>query len=213
MMKPKFDDLTQQLIADDYKAGQSISSIANDHCCATATVINILKKRNVQRRPRGNVFSKVSEQQANDIARLWQEGESQNSIGSKYGLTQTNVSRLLSRMGFEIEHRQPKRERHGRWKGGIHIDQSGYRHIKLQCDDQYFCMANAGGYVLEHRYFLARKLGRPLHANETVHHIDGNRTNNSLDNLQLRQGQHGTGMCHVCLDCGSHNIKAVRLDG
>jgi hypothetical protein len=44
-----------------------------------------------------------------------------------------------------------------------------------------------------------------------VHHIDGNRSNNRVDNLQLRQGQHGAGQTWCCVDCGSFNIAAVPL--
>lgn len=41
------------------------------------------------------------------------------------------------------------------------------------------------GYVLEHRYKMSKKLKRKLKKNEVVHHIDGNRQNNKLENLLL----------------------------
>lgn len=41
------------------------------------------------------------------------------------------------------------------------------------------------GRVLEHRYIIQQLLGRPLLSSEQVHHIDGDRLNNSLDNLVL----------------------------
>jgi len=43
----------------------------------------------------------------------------------------------------------------------------------------------AGGYVFEHRLVVARALGRDLLPSEEVHHVDGNRANNDLSNLQL----------------------------
>ena len=67
------------------------------------------------------------------------------------------------------------------------------------------------GNVYEHRLILARKLGRSLRSEETVHHIDGNRRNNSPENLQLRQGHHGKGAVLHCADCGSCNIVARPL--
>jgi hypothetical protein len=36
-----------------------------------------------------------------------------------------------------------------------------------------------------HRWVMEQHLGRPLDTREHVHHIDGNRFNNDLDNLAL----------------------------
>ena len=42
-----------------------------------------------------------------------------------------------------------------------------------------------GKCIQEHRYLMEQKIGRPLTADEEVHHIDGNIRNNSIENLQL----------------------------
>ena len=41
------------------------------------------------------------------------------------------------------------------------------------------------GYVYEHRYLMECKIGRYLEKKEIVHHLDGNKTNNDIDNLEL----------------------------
>lgn len=46
-------------------------------------------------------------------------------------------------------------------------------------------------YVYEHRHLVEKKLGKKLGKNYDVHHKDGNKLNNSLDNLEvIKKGTH-----------------------
>src|SRR5207247_1258012 len=67
---------------------------------------------------------------------------------------------------------------------------AGYMGVSLQPDDSLYCMAQkrddeVGAYALEHRVVVARALGRPLEPYEDVHHKNGIRDDNRLDNLEL----------------------------
>lgn len=42
-----------------------------------------------------------------------------------------------------------------------------------------------GRHIDEHRYVIEKSLGRPLRSDEIVHHKDGNKRNNSLENLEI----------------------------
>lgn len=84
----------------------------------------------------------------------------------------------------------PIREFHrGGRRPGSRVDRGGYVCIY---EPDHPC-ANNSGYVLEHRKVMAEHLGRPLLPVESVHHINGNRTDNRIGNLELWSSSHPSG--------------------
>lgn len=74
-----------------------------------------------------------------------------------------------------------KAENTPNWKGGRLIRKTGYVVVYHPNHPH-----NVGvNYVYEHRLIMEKKLGRYLNKNEDVHHKDGNRSNNNINNLEL----------------------------
>jgi len=78
-----------------------------------------------------------------------------------------------------------RRDFNPNWQGGKSQDNRGYIRILLPCDSFFYPMAIKSGYVLEHRLVVAQSLGRNLHSFEIVHHKNGNKSDNRLNNLEL----------------------------
>ena len=76
-----------------------------------------------------------------------------------------------------------------RWKGGKGINRRGYIYVRIYDNDPLFPMAihqkHGGGEMAEHRLIMARHLGRMLTRQEHVHHINGDKKDNRLENLEL----------------------------
>jgi len=72
-----------------------------------------------------------------------------------------------------------------KWRGGKSTSSNGYMRIKISKDNSLYSMANKDGYILEHRYVMAQKLGKLLESTELVHHKNGDKLDNRIENLEL----------------------------
>lgn len=82
------------------------------------------------------------------------------------------------------------------WKGGIKKMKSGYIYIYIEQGSKFSSMIAKGvgnGYVAQHRLVMAEHLDRPLLKEETVHHKNGIKWDNRIENLELWATKHHSG--------------------
>jgi len=88
-----------------------------------------------------------------------------------------------------MEYKKRFGEKAARWKGGRLQMESGYVGIYVHPEDWIYPMRSAKPYVLEHRKIMAEHLGRLLERWEVVHHKNGIKNDNRIENLALLSGK------------------------
>ena len=77
---------------------------------------------------------------------------------------------------------RPTGARNGRWNAGRMVSSHGYVKVRVGVGHP---LADSKGMAYEHRVVWAAS-GRPMPGpHETLHHRDGNKGNNRLDNLEV----------------------------
>lgn len=79
------------------------------------------------------------------------------------------------------------------WKGGRSIASNGYVLIRVGIGHH---LADVRGYAYEHRLVAEEKLGRRLLPGEIPHHINGNKTDNRPENIEVVQSPAHHGVEH-----------------
>ena len=100
-----------------------------------------------------------------------------------------SIEKKASRLGLEkdrdVQSATRSLDREGdkspSWKGGKKITSKGYT-LVLDKDNPD---SDKSGYIMEHRKVMSKYLCRRLTEDEAVHHINGDKSDNRIENLEL----------------------------
>lgn len=148
------------------------------------------------------------------VLEMCDQGCSLAEMAEAVGTTGVEVKKFLRRNGVTKEF--PKAtygEKHYAWKGRL-LDKDGY--VLIHCKGHPNARKHTH-YIFEHRLVVEADLGRYLLPTEVIHHLDGDRQNNSVENLQVFQsnGEHLAvdlaGRCPKWSQAGKERIRKALL--
>ncbi len=143
----------------------------------------------------GRKYQRVNRSKRLEIERRYRERKRSKKDGS-CSVVECTESKMYSASGGLCEKHYQRYQKHGdpnhtahpnRGKG--YVNSEGYRVLSRPGH----AMATAKGALLEHRLIMSEHIGRSLYADETVHHLNGDKLDNRIENLELRIGNHGKG--------------------
>jgi len=113
--------------------------------------------------------------------------------GETYCRTCAIRARMKLRRGIKLGPKDPAKiqfgEAHHAWRGGRFVASDGYVQVNI----------GKKKYRKEHFLVIEKALGRSLQRTEVVHHIDGSKINNSLNNLVLLSNESAHQQVHNSL--------------
>lgn len=181
----------------DFKVGENKSS--DLRCCSCSRRLTA-KNRTLRNFAEGT----LENPEVGDIRRIKDLGYKRGNPYSKYiwvkclicdkgywvylrhSKPATLLCRSCSAKEAKKRHPQPRGEYNKNWKGGRRYTGDGHIEVKIPPESPFYSMVVQRRYVLEHRLVMAKYLNRCLTSKELVHHVNGIKDDNRIENLQLR---------------------------
>lgn len=132
----------------------------------------------------------VQEPNINELCQRYLDGWSSLRLSKYYGISKHTILRRLQLAKIERRNIRVRGPMHPNWITGKIIDRNGY--VKLNI--------GGGRRIFEHKFIMEQYLRRKLVRKEEIHHINGNKQDNRIENLEL------------CKDRADHKRKHQQYD-
>jgi hypothetical protein len=201
----------KEMLADMYlRQHMTSGEIGRIFGASTSTVCNKLKSLGVKIRPmaadlqgqrfgRWTIVKEVG--RSKDGCALW---ECHCDCGTIRDRTTNALKSGLSKSCGCLT-KEKARQRHGPLHPSYTNGRTNKEGYVMLSDKRGHPNASKRGRILEHTLVMSEFIGRPIRPEEEVHHKNGIRNDNRIENLELRVGHHGAGarvsdMIEFCVD-------------
>lgn len=175
----------REVLETAYKELKSTIKVAEKFGVSKKAIQMRMRKYGIKPFPR-KISLNVSE-----IARLFRNGASLKELSEKYSVSIVTIRTRLQEKGIQTD----------TFHKGYRVKDSGY----VQILKPEHPRADKSGYVAEHTLIMEEQIGRYLKPDEVVHHINGVKNDNRIENLKLM-----TAFQHKCMHSGKER-KVIDL--